>query len=1044
MNISAASIKRPIATTLLMAALMISGVVGYNLLPIAALPTVDFPTIAVTANLPGADPETMASSVAQPLERQFANLPGVNQITSTSILGTTVVTLQFDLSRNIDGAAGDVQGAINAAQGYLPKNLPTPPTYRKVNPADQPILILGLTSPSMPLTELDQYADLNIAQRVSMLTGVGQVGIFGQQKFAPTIMVNPLALAARGIGLDEIASAVASNTANLPVGTLQGPRQAYQIGTNGQLFSPDDLAKSVIVYRNGAPVRVGDVATVTIGAESPLQASWIGDKRGEMIGIWRQPGANTIDLVDQIKALLPTLQASIPPSVDLTIVSDRSTSIRESFTDVKLTLVGTIVLVVIVIFVFLRNFWATLIPSVTVPLSLFGTFGVMYLLGYSLDNLSLMALTLAVGLVVDDAIVMLENIFRHMEDGSDRMKAAFDGSAEIGFTIVSITISLIAVFIPLLFMSGVVGRLFREFGVTVSVAIVLSAVIALTLSPMMASLVLKNPKGARHGRIYEWSERAFEATIAGYERLLKLSLRHRRAVMLINLTLIGLSAWLFVTTPKGFFPEEDTGLIFAFTQADQDISFQGMADRQEAVARVILADPDVLSFGSFIGGNASAGLNTGRLFLQLKPFDQRSATARQIIQRLRPKLAAIPGISTYLQSIQNIQVGARLARTQYQYTLLDTNPDELGEWAPKVLGKLQSLPALQDVASDLQTGSPQLAINVNRDAASRLGVNITTIEQTLYDAFGQPYIAQLYGPLNTFHIILEVAPQYQQDVSALTRLYVRGAAGKLIPISQFAKLVPTPGTISVNHQGQFPSVTLSFNLRPGVSLGQAVSAIQQAEKELGMPPTLQTSFQGTAQEFQNSLTTQPVLIAAALFAVYIVLGVLYESFIHPFTILLSLPSAAVGALFFLRLFGFDLTMMAIIGLIMLIGIVKKNAIMMIDFVLERLRVEHKSAEEAIYEAAVLRFRPIMMTTMAAILGALPIAIGVGAGADLRQPLGIAVVGGLLVSQVLTLFTTPVTYLYMEALSAYIGRRLNRKPIEANAAPRPAEPGRKVA
>nr|CAJ01669.1 fragment, putative acrb/acrd/acrf family protein [Methylocapsa acidiphila] len=985
----------------------------------------------------------MAASVAQPLERQFASLPGVNQITSTSVLGTTVVTLQFDLSRSIDGAAGDVQGAINAALGYLPKNLPTPPTYRKVNPADQPILILGLTSETMPLTELDQYADLNIAQRVSMLIGVGQVGIFGQQKFAPTIMVNPLALAARGVGLDELANSVASNTANLPVGTLQGPRQSYQIGSNGQLFSPRDVANSVIVYRNGAPVRVGDVAKVVIDAESPLQAGWVGDRRGEMIGIWRQPGANTIELVNRIKALLPTLQASIPPSIKLSVVSDRSISIRDSFADVKLTLAGTIVLVVIVIFAFLRNVWATLIPGATVPLSLLGTFAVMYLLGYSLDNLSLMALTLAVGLVVDDAIVMLENIYRHMEEGGGRMKAALDGSKEIGFTIISITVSLIAVFIPLLFMGGVIGRLFREFGVTVTAAIVLSALIALTLSPMTASLVLKNPKDARHGKIYEWSERAFAASVAGYERLLKFSLRHRRPVMLLNLALIALSGWLFVTTPKGFFPQEDTGLIFAFTQADQDISFQGMAERQEAVAKVILADPDVASFGSFIGGNASAGLNTGRLYIQLKPFDQRSATAQQIIDRLRPKLATLPGISTYLQSIQNIQVGARLARTQYQYTLLDTNPQELNEWAPKILAKLQTLPSLQDVASDLQSGSPQLMIEIDRDAASRLGVNVTTIEQTLYDAFGQPFIAQLYGPLNTFHILLEVAPQYQQDLSALSRLYVRGGAGKMISISQFAKLMPRPGTVSVNHQGQFPSVTLSFNLKPGVSLGQAVEGVQQAEKEIGLPPTLQTSFQGTAQEFQNSLSTQPLLIATALFAVYVVLGVLYESFIHPFTILLSLPSAAVGALFFLRLFGFDLTMMAIIGLIMLIGIVKKNAIMMIDFALERLRVEQKSAEEAIYEAAVLRFRPIMMTTMAAILGALPIAIGIGAGADLRQPLGVAVVGGLLVSQVLTLFTTPVTYLYMEAFSAYAGRQLTKmRPPKAE--PQAAEEGRKAA
>ena len=1025
MNISAPFIARPIATTLLMLALLVAGAVGYNLLPVAALPNVDIPTLSVTASLPGADPETMASSVAQPLERQFADLPGVTQITSINVLGNTQITLQFDLSRSLDGAASDVQGAINAAEGSLPKNLPNPPTYRKTNPADHPVLILGLTSAVMPLTDLDRYADLNIAQRIASMTGVGQVLIFGEQKYAPTIMVNPLAVAARGIGLDEIAAAISTSTANLPVGTLQGPVQSVQIGTNGQLFSAQDIGRVVVSYRNGAPVQLDDIARVGSGSENPLQASWVGTERGEMIGIWRQPGANTIDLVDRIQAALPSLRAGIPPGVNVSVISDRSVSIRESFSDVKLTLLGAIVLVVLVIFAFLRSFWATAIPSVTVPLSLVGTFGFMYVLGYSLDNLSLMALTLAVGLVVDDAIVVLENIFRYLEQGRDRLTAALMGSQEIGFTIVSITLSLIAVFIPLLFMSGIVGRLFREFGVVVTIAVALSAVIALTLSPMMASLVLQDPKTARHGTVYRWSERGFKALIQGYERGLAFTLHHQRPVMALNLLLILLSGWMFYAMPKGFFPQEDTGLLFGFSQADPDISFPGMSDRQEAVAKVIAADPDVAAFGSSIGGTGGSGLNTGRVFIQLKPFDQRTARADQIIQRLRPKLAAIPGITVFLQSIQNIQVGGRLARTQYQYTLQDVNIDELNTWAPKMLATLRTLPGLQDVATDQSTGAVQLMIKINRDSAARLGVNVTTIQQTLYDAFGQPYITQLYGPLNTYHVLLEVAPRYQTDVSALTRIYVHGSGGTLIPLSQIATLEPVAATLAINHQGQFPSVTLSFNLAPGYSLGDAVGAIQKAEAQIGKPDTLQASFQGTAQQFQVSLSTQPLLITAALFAVYIVLGVLYESFVHPLTILLSLPSAAVGALLFLWVFGFDLTMMAIIGLLMLIGIVKKNAIMMIDFALERLRVEHMPAERAIYEAAILRFRPIMMTTMSALFVTVPIAIGFGAGSDLRQPLGVAVVGGLIVSQALTLFTTPVTYLYMERFSEWALARLRR-------------------
>ena len=1020
MNISAPFIRRPIATILIMVALFVGGAIGYDLLPIAALPSVDFPTLSVSAQLPGADPNTMASAVAQPLERQFAQIPGVNQITSASVLGTTNVTLQFDLSRNIDGAATDVTQAINAAQGFLPKNLPTPPTFKKVNPADQPVLILGLTSDAMPLTQLDQFADLDVSQRISTLPGVGQVLIFGEQKYAPTILINPLSLASRGIGLDDIANAVTSTTANLPVGTLQGPSQSYQIGTNGQLFLPQQIAKSVVAFRNGAPVRLGDVAKVIAGVDSPLQASWVGSHRGEMIGIWRQPGANTLQLVDQLKAMLPKLQAGIPPSIKLSIVSDRSISIRDSFTDVKITLAGTIVLVIIVIFVFLRELWATIIPAMTVPLSLVGTFAVMYEFGYSLDNLSLMALTLAVGLVVDDAIVMLENIFRHLEMGKDRVTAALDGAKEIGFTIVSITVSLIAVFIPLLFMGGIVGRLFREFGVVVTVAIVLSAIIAITLSPMMGALVLKNPHHVKHGRLYRMSERGFEALLAGYERILKLSLRYRLPVMILNVALIAISGYLFVTMPKGFFPQEDTGMLTGFSQADQDISFEGMKKRQESALRVVEKDPDVQAVGSSIGGSSSSGFNTGRMFIQLKSVAERKATADQIIQRMRVKLAEVPGIVTYLQSVQNIQLGGRISRTQYQYTLQDTDINELNDWAPKLLAKLKGSPMLQDVASDQQTGSPTLMIDIDRDAAARLGVNVTAIQQTLSDAYGQSYVTQIYAPLNTYHVVIEVEPRFQQDLAALSQLYVHGQGTAMVPIGQFAKLKPVPGTIAVNHQGQFPAVTMSFNLAPGVALGQAVQAIQNIENSMDKPATLQTSFQGTAQEFQNSLATQPVLIAAALFAVYVVLGVLYESFIHPFTILLSLPSASVGALLSLKLFGFDLSMMAIIGLIMLIGIVKKNAIMMIDFALQRERHDGLSAEEAVYEACVLRFRPIMMTTMAALLGTLPIAIGYGAGADLRQPLGVAVVGGLIVSQALTLFTTPVTYLYMDRLTGLFG------------------------
>ncbi|MGJ0392457.1 MAG: efflux RND transporter permease subunit [Methylocystis sp.] len=1024
MDISTPFILRPIATFLLMLALFVFGCVGYFLLPVAAMPEIEFPTIAVTANLPGADPETMAASVAQPLERQFAALPGINQITSTNVLGFTQVTLQFALSREIDGAASDVQAAINAAQGNLPKNLPTPPTYRKVNPADSPVLILGLTSETLPLETVDQYADLYIAQQISTMAGVGQVLIFGQQTFAPTIKVNPAALAWRGIGLDDVASAVLGGSADLPVGTLQGKEHAFQIGTNGQLFDPTDIGQLIVAYRGGAPVRLNQIGEVVVGPQDSLQAGWVKLQRGEMIGIWRQPGANTIDLVDAIKAALPQLRRGIPTSVDVSVVSDRSTSIRESFADVKMTLIAAVILVVLVIFAFLRNVGAAAIPSVTAPLSLVGAFAAMYLLGYTLDNLSLMALTLAVGLVVDDAIVMVENIYRHLEKGLDRKNAAIEGAKEIGFTIVSITVSLIAVFIPIFFMSGVVGRLFREFGVVVAWAVGLSAIIALTLSPMMASLFLRDPRAIRHGRLYELSERGFDLAVHYYKRGLDLTLRHSRLTMAVNIGLIIASGYMFYVMPKGFFPQEDTGIVFGMTQADEDISFEGMGSRQDSVARIVAQDPAVESFGSFIGGGGSSGSNTGRLFIQLKPFSERAANADGVIARLREKLVELPGVSTFLQSVQNIRIGARLTATQYQYTLRDIDLQELDAWAPKVLAKLRALSGLLDVASDQQTGGLRLMINIDRDAAARLGVNVTGIQQTLYDAFGKPFIAQLYGTTNTYRIVLEVQKIYQTGEAALSRIYVRNSDGQLIPIRQFASLAPTRSPIAVNHEDQVPAVTISFNLAPGASLGEAVASIENAVQQMGAPASLQGNFSGTAQEFQRSLSTQPLLIAAALFVVYVVLGVLYESFAHPVTILLSLPSAAAGALFFLNVFGFDLTMMAIIGLLMLIGIVKKNAIMMIDFAIERVRSEKLSPEQAIREAAVLRFRPILMTTMAAIFVTLPLAVGAGAGADLRQPLGVAVVGGLVVSQALTMFTTPVTYLYMERLAEWLSARLH--------------------
>jgi hydrophobe/amphiphile efflux-1 (HAE1) family protein len=1037
MSISEPFIRRPIATILLMAALLVAGIAGYFLLPVSAMPNVEFPTISVSASLPGAAPDVMAASVAQPLERQFAAIPGVTQIVSTSIQGSTNLAVQFALSRSLDGAASDIQAAINAASGSLPKNLPSPPSYRKVDPADTPVLILGLTSKVMPLYEVNHYADTDLAQQLSTLPGIGQVLIFGQQQFAPTVQLNPSALAARGIGLNQVATAISGATTEQPLGTLQGAQQAYQIGANGQIFSTRQLGDVIVAYKGGAPVRIKDLGRVIVGSDTPFVASWVDNHLGEIIAIWKQPDANTLQLVDAVKSELPRLEAAIPRAIHVSVIADRSLSIRASVGDVEFALGLTLVLVVLVTFAFLRTFWATVIPSITMPLSLVGTFGVMYLLGYSLDNLSLMALTLAVALVVDDAVVMLENIFRYLEAGDDPLTAALKGAGEIGFTIVSITVSLIAVFIPILFMGGIVGRLFREFGVTVTIAVTLSAIIALTLSPMMAALTLENPHGMRHGWFYQANERAFAWLRDGYEGLLRLVLRWRFWAFLLNLGLIALSFWLVIAIPKGFLPEEDTGLIFAFTKADPDVSFAQMAALQQRASAVVLKNPNVQSLGSAIGGGASTGVNTGRMFINLKPWDERKATAQQVIAQLRPGLAKVPGIETFMQVLQDVRVGARLSPTEYQYTLQDMNSAELYRWAPKILAGMKTISGLTQLTSDQQTDAPQVQLDIDRSLAARFGVNVDTIEQTLGEAFGQRYVAQLYGTTNTYHIVMELAPQYQNDPSALSRIYVSGAGGQMIPLSQFARLVPRTTALAVNEQGEFPAVTISFNLRPGTSLGQAVNRIEAAERQMQVPPTVIGSFQGTAQAFQASLATEPLLIAAALFAVYVVLGILYESFIHPVTILLSLPSAAVGALAALDLFGFDLTLIAIIGLIMLIGIVKKNAIMMIDFALERRRHQHLSAEEAIYEAAILRFRPIMMTTMAAIFGILPIAVGFGAGAALRQPLGVAVVGGLVVSQALTLFTIPVTYIYMDRLSdwlARLGGRRRRAPQEAGAVP----------
>jgi multidrug efflux pump len=1094
---------RPVATALLMAAILLVGIVAYTQLPVSALPEVDYPTIQVVTFYPGASPLVMATTVTAPLERQFGQLQGLSQMTSTSSGGTSVIVLQFNLSLNIDVAEEEVQSAINASQSYLPSNLPAPPVYSKTNPADAPILTLAASSSSLPLSSVEDLVDTRLAPKLSQLNGVGLVSISGGQKPAVRIRANPVALSSYGINLEDLRTALTQASVNAAKGNFDGPRQDYQIDANDQLVSSTDYRYIVVAYRNNAPVMLSDVAEVVDGIENNNQAAWMNQTPAVILNVQRQPGANTISVVKSIKALLPQLEANLPASIQITTLTDLTTAIQASVSDVEFELMLTVGLVVMVIFLFLRSLYATIIPSVAVPLSLVGTFAAMYALGYSLDNLSLMALTISTGFVVDDAIVMIENISRYIEEGEPPMEAALKGAEQIGFTILSLTVSLIAVLIPLLFMGDVVGRLFREFAVTLAVTIVVSAVVSLTLTPMMSARILRHEPKEQQGRFYQASERVFERMIAFYGRTLKFVLRYQTLTLLVALATLVLTTVLYILIPKGFFPVQDTGVIQGISQAPETISFQAMAEKQQQLAKVILADPAVESLSSFIGADGTnTTLNSGRMSINLKPLSERSLSASDVIRRLQSSLKQVEGIALYMQPVQNITVDDRVSRTQYQYTLEDPDANELNDWTNRFVTKLKTLPELEDVATDQQTGGLAVSLVIDRVTASRLGIAPSTIDNTLYDAFGQRQINTMYTQLNQYHVILEAQPQFQRDPNTLRDLYIQAnassgtsgpgasssfassgsasagsnatttsvlytpssgvltpptnalspsssstgssssssentttssAMSNAVPLSAFTHVQRATEALSINHQGQFPSVTVSFNLAPNAALGTAITAIDKVQEDMHMPASLQADFQGTAASFKNSLSNEALLILAALVTVYIVLGVLYESFIHPVTILSTLPSAGVGALLALMLFRQDLSVVAIIGIILLIGIVKKNGIMMVDFALEGERHHGKNATDAIYEASLLRFRPIMMTTMAALLGGIPLAVGTGIGSEIRRPLGIAMVGGLLLSQALTLYTTPVIYIFFDRL----GQRFSRS-RPSGATQQPAE------